>query len=178
MGGIVERGRRVNRRDLDRAVDERVAFYHGSGKPLPVGEVLRARMSKLRSISPVDQLVDAARPADAPPRWRTWYMATDPCDVSALGGSDAYVYRVEPTGTVVPVNYDWYRKVRSDVGHYVQDTGLAPWSDSAWVQSELPIAERYWQNAPSAHAQTEWLVPEIKVVRQVKCKSRVQRGRK
>jgi len=146
----------------DDAINERLAtepkYYHGSSSPLPVGAVLKAKATKLYRGGPLGEVMEEMRPSEAPPRFKTWYMTTDPCAILDAGGDPNNTYEVRPTGPVTPANYAWFRKFGDEI--------LA--GKNVPFRRAARYAQNYWSNAPSEDPEYEWLAPEIEVVKKVK----------
>lgn len=160
----------MNRVEVERAVDEALAlnaFFHGSPKPLPIGKTLKARKNPHRANALVERAVDKHRPAGASPRWQSWFMVEDPCDVERAGGSSQYVYEVLPRGGATPASFTHYKAALKAFLARAQRTGLVP------TQTEVDRlvathAKRYWK---AKGGPQEWLTPRVKVMRHVRCRA-------
>ena len=165
----------VNFDDINRLVDDAIAlnaFFHGSYEKLPVGRTLAARTTD-RKNSPIEQFIDRYRPEGAAPRWKSWFMVEDPCDVERAGGNAKHIYEVEPTAPPQPANFKQVENLWWSRWFKIADeTGLTPTLADFGRPSDVAAAKRYWANRPVKYDKTptEWLAPEVKVLREVKCK--------
>jgi len=148
------------------AVDAQMAlnaFFHGSRVPLPVGAVLEAQRKPRYLDKGSEMLLEQERPQGAPPRYETWYMVDDPCDVTRMGGGDDYVYEVAPRAPVTAANYDWLSRIHGRRGDV-----------PSWALKDDPearqYARNYWAGAPlDDDPQREWLTSTVEILRETRC---------
>lgn len=168
--------------------DSLSAYYHGSYGRLPVGATLRARPALHYLQDEGERALEVARPPQAPPRWDAWYMTQDPCMVRRMGGGP-HIYRVEPTGPVTPVNYDWAVKLFDAIRGSGDQSARSQYADNYWANAASPVVyEDHDDGAKAlpevmrasyeaelrmnrwlARPQLEWLTPEVRVVAEAKC---------
>lgn len=85
-------------------------FYHGSSRPLVVGQRLGGRRNEL--LEPlIEELLESRRPRTQPSRGVAVFMVGDKRDVETAGGALDYVYEVEPLTDTYPHHLSWYARI-------------------------------------------------------------------
>ncbi|MHB8431660.1 MAG: JAB domain-containing protein [Acidimicrobiales bacterium] len=134
-----------------------MAYYHGSEFCLPIGTVLRPRGS-----GGIEDVLEKARPPAEPARTKSVFAVTDPDATTAAGGSDWYIYEIEPLGRVSgPFDGGWFIRI----GDLLLKKMYAAKSESevrAYEQQMDEAAAAYWSKhrctGGECYGGEEWLI--------------------
>jgi hypothetical protein len=141
-------------------------YYHGSSKPLEIGQVLAARERPTEFSNRtskdgynVEGFVDSYRPPEAVSRLKCVFAVDNVDDLNLAGASEDFVYEVEPIGKVTKAYFGWFSKVLVSAM-----SGKLNGNKSA-----EKAAENYWKGVPPKgyNMVREYLCDGFRVVRLV-----------
>lgn len=139
----------------------RVRFYHGSSRPLDVGQRIGGRPNEL--LEPViEEFLESQRPRVQPSRMVAAFMVSRKQDVEIAGGSLGYVYEVEPLAAAYPHQLYWYTRIRALVQAHRRRRGIQVQlyiPDASLVRARR-FADAYWSGEDADESQdSRWAEP-------------------
>lgn len=154
-------------------------LYHGSGSEMKIGTTIGGSGKKFRSnFGDVEKILEAFRPPEMESRLTGVYMVGRPSDAYTAGGSDAYVYEVQPLDEVQPHHFSW----AGEVYDYAMDnadelTRKGPKLSRASLKAAIadPQVQRaalnYWNGVPPKSRKGEvweYITTQARILRQVR----------
>lgn len=134
-------------------------FFHGSLDALELGTILRPGvggyvLSRLH-FRLTERAMAHYRPTACIPRTRSIFMVDnpDPRIVTAAGGNDNFIYRVEAMDAVERNDAGWWDMIARDVrDHYQNGVRLADllpryeeWAEAYWAGEKCPHEDYPWE---------------------------------
>lgn len=144
-------------------------LYHGSHQPLKVGKVYRARLWQDKESGmgrDTEKILEFYRPRNAPSRQRAFFLADDSSVISVAGGSDEYVYQVQPVGRVMRTDQGWL----GELSHLITEERYSKVGKKRIRPKKAyeKLAEQYWAGdrfPTSEWSLWEYLTPSFRVVK-------------
>lgn len=162
-----------------------MAFFHGSERPLKIGQVVRSRGIRRESefddrfLLPglnVETFVEKYRPRGAISRLTGLYMVQKPKCLYDAGASDRYTYEVQPVGKITRVHWGWFSEILGLASFPLWKKRLLPKTERLALAKEYAL--KYWRNVPSKKGFSEWLTNEFVVVAEWQRRSGVWRRKR
>lgn len=150
-------------------------FYHGSNNELKPGTILGGRKFQ-SNFGDAEKILEIFRPAEMNSRLNSVFMVSRPSYVNTSGGSDAYIYLVEPLDEPQKHYQGWLGEIyylamiNSD-----ELTKKGPKLKKSTINNLLneaePLAKNYWYGkkySGSGDKMWEFLCKNAKIIKEVK----------
>jgi hypothetical protein len=131
-------------------------YYHGSGKKLPIGTILRPDPNYVQNWggNTFYQILEKYRPPNMISHRQAVFMCDNLEDLDLAGASDRFIYKVQPLGIVQKHDLNW----SSEIDVLTSD-------DDVDEETLKKAAMHYWRGDPHYNESVwEYLTPYAVVV--------------
>lgn len=148
-------------------------FYHGSSLELEHGKILGGKRFK-SNFGDVEKVLEKFRPPEMNSRLNSVFLVSTPSDVYTAGGSDSYIYLVEPIGNIQAHHQGWLGEIYNIAMKNADEltrTGpkLLPATMKRMSEEFKELANNYWHGKDYKKGGVwEYLSTKAKIIRKVR----------